>query len=103
MKFLKNLLAKKYGELTFGLSFGLSIFIIAIRFIVSNTYQGGLLLSMFLAPVIICIPALFFIKSVRKWAEEENDKAISKMLLFITILLIMAILVLADYLLNGII
>lgn len=103
MKFLSNLLSKKYGELGFGLTFGISFFIIAIRFIVSNTHNGGLLLSLFLAPVIICVPALFFIKSVRNWKEAENYGAIKKMLLFIIILFVMAILLLADYILNGII
>ena len=103
MKFLSNLLSKKYGELGFGLTFGCSFFVIALRIIVSNTYRGGLLLSLFVAPIIICVPALFFIKSVRKWKEEENNRAINTMLIFILIVLLMALLLLADYILNGIV
>jgi len=101
MKNLLKLLDMKYGELIFGLICGLSYFAIALQFIMANTYNGGLLLASFFAPVIICGIAIVFIKIIRSWRQNEQfNNIVSFMILHIIVLLI-AIFFVADYIING--
>lgn len=72
-----KILEKKYGELIFGLISGLAYFFIVLRFIVEHTKTGGGLLAFFLAPLIICFPAIALIKSTRDLREKERFSTVN--------------------------
>ncbi len=102
MKGFLNFLDKKYGELVFGLLCGSSYFVIALNFIFANTKVGGALLASFLSPVIICGIALVFIKTIRLWKENEQHKKIFSFVIAHLIILLIAIVFVIDFLINGI-
>ncbi len=91
MKGIGRILEKKYGELCFGLLAGLSYFIIILQFILDNTAKVGGLLGLFLAPLLICFPAIVLIKFTRELREKERFDAVNALILAHLILLIIAL------------
>ncbi|MBQ8636970.1 MAG: hypothetical protein IJ423_03130 [Clostridia bacterium] len=77
MKGIGRLLEKKYGELCFGLTGGITYFMIILQFILDNTKKAGGLLALFLAPVIICFPAIVLIKFTRELKEKERYREVN--------------------------
>lgn len=103
MKGPGRFLDMKYGELIFGLVCGCSYFIILLNFIFANTYDAGSLLALFLAPLIICGIALVFIKIIRNWRNNEQYKLINSFIILHLFVLIIAVIFLIDYCMNGIV
>ena len=100
-KILK-LLNMKYGELSVGLIFGISYFIIILNFILKNTQKGGALLGFFTAPAIICGLALVFIKVLRRWRENEQYKNIMFFMIINTFIFVFSILTIVSNLFYGV-
>lgn len=72
MKGIGKLISTKSRELIFSLVCGLAYYIVITGFIINNTQTGGLLLSFFFLPAIICGAALLLIKTIRKLKDEEQ-------------------------------
>lgn len=64
-------------QLVFSLICGIAYFIIAYSFIGQATKAGGGFLAFLFCPAIICGMALVIIKSIRRFIEEENKKAVN--------------------------
>lgn len=69
-----NLLKTTYGALIFSLFCGVAYFLLAMKFIMSSTERGGLLLWFF-GPAIICGAALIVIKLIKQNNENGSEKA----------------------------
>lgn len=93
MKGISALLNKKYGELVFGLFGGVGYLGIILSFIMQNTANGGLLLTWFFFPFIICLPAILLIKLSRSLREKERFTALN-ILMWLHVLLFAVSLVL---------
>ena len=72
MKGIGKIVNTRTGELIFSLLAGCAYFIIIMGFIVNNTQTGGVMLSMFFMPAIVCGAAIFIIKTIRKLKDEES-------------------------------
>ena len=101
MKGLARILDTRWGELIFALACGVSYYIIALQFIFSYTHTGAALLATFLAPAIICGIALVFIKTIRSWRDREMLGNINSFVNIHIVVYIIAIIVIADYIING--
>ena len=101
MKKLSELMNTKYGELIFGLIYGLSYFIISLKFIFTYTYNGAGLLALYIAPIIICGSAIIYIKLMRGWKKNEDYKKMNMVALFNSVILLISFVFLADYILFG--
>ena len=67
----------KYTPLIFSLFCGISYFGIIFSLILNYTQNGGGLLAFFFCPAIICGSAIFIIKAIKMYLEEENTKKIN--------------------------
>ena len=74
-----NLMKKTYSPLVFGLFCGLVYFGLLLKPILAFTENGGMLLAFFFFPAIVCGGALFIVKAVKIYIEEENAKKLSFM------------------------
>ena len=72
MKGIGKIVESRAGELIFSLFAGCAYFIVITGFVVANTQAGGVMLSMFFLPAIVCGTALFIIKTIRKMKEDEQ-------------------------------
>lgn len=73
-KILK-LLKSTAPRLVFALLGGGAYYIIALRFILAHTDNGGGLLGFFFFPAIVCGMGLIIIKILRSLEEQENTRA----------------------------
>lgn len=71
IEFFKN---KKYMMLIFSIIGGLGYFLIVNGLILTSTKFGGEFLSFLFCPAIICGAALYILKTVKRFIEEENPK-----------------------------
>lgn len=86
-----NLLKNTAPRLIFALLCGAAYYIIALKFILSHTNNGGGLLGFFFLPAIVCGMALVIIKVLRSKEEEGNDTAILRTFWSHAILIIISI------------
>ena len=73
---ITKLMKLKYAPLIFSLFCGLAYFGIASSLILKYTENGGLLLAFFFSPAIICGTAIFIVKALKIYMEEENSKKV---------------------------
>jgi hypothetical protein len=69
-----NLLKTTAGALGFALFGGVAYFLLAMKFVMSTTEHGGLLL-LFIAPAVICGAALILIKLIKQNNENGSENA----------------------------
>lgn len=96
MKGIGKIVNTVAGELIFSLLAGCAYFIILMGFIVNNTQTGGVMLSMFFFPAIVCGAAIFIIKTIRKLKDEENFGKINMLIYSHIFLLAISIVFLFD-------
>lgn len=77
MKGIGKIVESRVGELVFSLLAGGAYFIVIMGFVVANTKAGGVMLSMFFLPAIVCGAAILIIKTIRKLKEEEQPGKIN--------------------------
>lgn len=70
-----NLLKNTWARFVFALLGGAAYYIIALKFILSHTNNGGGLLGFFFMPAIVCGMGLIIIKILRSLEEQENMRA----------------------------
>ncbi|MCX7714692.1 MAG: hypothetical protein N2171_03065 [Clostridia bacterium] len=87
--------------LSVGLVFGLSCFVIVLKFITSYTQKSAALIGFFFLPAIVCGTALLFIKQAKMWKDEENHRAIKFLISFGAVIFFLAVIFLADIIFNG--
>ena len=87
IKLLKN----TAGRLIFALFGGAAYYIIALKFILSHTNNGGGLLGFFFLPAIVCGMALVIIKVLRSKEETENHGAMLRIFWAHLVLIIISI------------
>ncbi len=73
---LMNCFSRRGIQLAFSLLSGLGYFFLIYRFICISVNTGGGFLGFIFAPAIICGAALYIIKSLRRFVEEKNTKAL---------------------------
>lgn len=100
MKGIGKLVDTKNKELIFSLLCGLAYYIVITGFIVGNTQSGGMLLSFFFLPAIVCGAALIIIKTIRKLKEEEQFGKINLLIYPHLLLMAISIVFLLDLVLN---
>lgn len=100
MKGMGNLVKSRVGELVFSLLSGCAYFIVLAGFIINNTQNGGLMLSMFFFPAIVCGAALILIKTIRKLKEEELFSKINILIYAHILLMIISVAFLIDMLIS---
>lgn len=69
-----NLLKSTAGALGFSLFGGAAYFLLAMKFVMSSTEHGGLML-LFIGPAVICGAALILIKLIKQNNENGNKNA----------------------------
>ena len=85
-----NFLKTTGGALGFSLFGGVAYFLLAMKFILSTTEKGGLLLWFF-GPAIICGAALLIIRTIKQNNENENEKANLTVFYLHTVLFIISV------------
>ena len=100
MKGIGKIVESKAGELIFSLLCGVAYYIVITGFIIGNTNTGGMLLSFFFLPAIVCGAALILIKTIRKLKDEELFSKINMRIYPHIILLLISIVFLFDTILN---
>ena len=98
MKGVGKIVSTRAGELIFSFLGGCAYFIILMGFIVSHTQTGGVMLSMFFFPAIVCGVALVIIKSIRKLKDEESYGKINMLIYSHAFLMVISIVFLFDIL-----
>ncbi len=96
MKGLSKLTKLKYGELVLGLLSGFGYFGVVCQFVLNNTQNGGLLLVLMFAPLIICLPALLIVKGLRILREREQYKTHEAVLWVHMLLFLISVVVLIE-------
>lgn len=71
MNGIGKIVNSRMGELVFSLVSGCAYFVVIMGFVMNNTQNGGLMLSLFFLPAIVCGAALLLIKTIRKLKDEE--------------------------------
>ena len=72
MKGIGKFVDSTAGELIFSLLSGCAYFIVVMGFVINNTQNGGLMLSLFFFPAIVCGAALLLIKTIRKLKDADS-------------------------------
>lgn len=72
MKLIELFQLKKHMPLIFSLAGGLGYFLIINSLILGSTKTGGGFLSFLFCPAIICGAAIYILKTVKRFIEEEN-------------------------------
>lgn len=99
--FVIRLLQNTWGLLIFALLSGCAYFAVIVRFIISNTEEGGALLSFFLLPLIVCGAALVLCKTIKKCFEDESyGKAAAIFWAHIAFMIIAGVLLASMYILK---
>lgn len=86
-----ELLQNTAGRLIFALMSGAAYYIIALKFILSHTNNGGGLLGFFFLPAIVCGMGLVIIKVLRSKEEEDNKSAMLRIFWAHVILILISI------------
>lgn len=100
MKGVGKIVSSKAGELIFSLLSGCAYFIVLMGFIINHTKTGGMLLSFFFLPAIVCGAALIIIKTIRKLKDEEQFGKINMLIYSHIFFIAISIIFLVDILLN---
>jgi len=77
MKLIELFQLKKHMPLIFSLAGGLGYFLLINVFVLNSTQVGGGFLSFLFCPAIICGAALYILKTVKRFIEEENAKGMN--------------------------
>ncbi len=92
-----KLFTNKSFRLTFSLLSGIAYYVIILRFILSNTENGGMLLAFFFFPAIICGCALLIYKAAQNALQNENTSSLKHIFFTNIIIAIIAALMLVSY------
>ena len=98
MKGIGKIVNSSLGELIFSLISGIAYFIMIMSFVVNNTKAGGLMLSFFFLPAIVCGVALLLIKTIRKLKDEESYGKINAIIYAHIVLLLISFVFLIELL-----